>query len=122
MRAVRPQREPVRNSRIRSLALTTCYVVAIAFCPDTAAADPTDLHANATPSLEAGDALGRAIFGSRAQRAPAFPGPSADTDRGSPPRAAPARVDPTQWLVSWHARRSTETTSHANPARLEGPR
>ena len=63
MRAVRPPREPVRNSRIRSLALTTCYVVAIAFCPDTAAADPTDLHANATPSLEAGDALGRAIFG-----------------------------------------------------------
>ncbi len=122
MFAVRPQREPARNSRIRSLALTMCCVAAFAFCSETAAADPTTPQANATPSLEAGDALGRAIFGSRARRTPAFPGPSADTDRGSPPRAAPARVDPTQWLVSWHARRSTEATSHANPARPEGPR
>ena len=122
MLAVRPQREPAQNSRIRSLAWTTCCVAAIAFCSETAAADPTNPHANATPSLEAGDALGRAIFGSRAQRAPTFPGPSADTDGGSPRQSAPARVDPTQWLSSWHARRGAEATSPASAARPEGPR
>ncbi len=122
MLAVRPQRKPARSSRIRSLTLTTCCVVAFAFCSETAAADPTNPHANATPSLEAGDALGRAIFGSRARRAPAFPGQSADTAGSSPPRAAPARVNPTEWLVSWHERRAAEATPHASPARLGGPR
>ncbi len=121
MLAVRPQRKPARSSRIRSLTLTTCCVVAFAFCSETAAADPTNPHANATPSLEAGDALGRAIFGSRARRAPAFPGQSADTDGGSPPRAAPARVDPTEWLVSWHQRRAAATPSARSSRAASGP-
>ncbi len=122
MPAVSAQREPARNSRLLSLALMTCCVVAFAFCSDTAAADPTNPHANAAPSLEAGDALGRAIFGARARRAPVFPGQSADTDGSSLTRPAPARIDPTEWLSSWHARRSAEATSHASPARAEGPR
>ncbi len=122
MLAVRPQREPARNSRIRSLALTTCCIVSFACCSETTAADPTHPHAHATPSLEAGDALGRAVFGSRVRRAPALPGPSADTDGSSLTRPAPARIDPTEWLSSWHARRSAEATSHANPARAKGPR